>query len=105
MLPSDAMSQPSAGVLPVVLAAGLGTRMKSSRPKVLHELCGRPMLAYVLEWRARSAAGVRSVVYSPATSAITEIFAGEAGLRTPGDASGDGRRAARRPGRDPGDGE
>ncbi len=26
----------------VVLAAGQGTRMKSSRPKVLHELAGRP---------------------------------------------------------------
>ncbi|MEA2578043.1 MAG: bifunctional UDP-N-acetylglucosamine pyrophosphorylase / glucosamine-phosphate N-acetyltransferase, partial [Chloroflexota bacterium] len=33
----------------VVLAAGLGTRMKSALPKVLHPLCGRPMLAYVLD--------------------------------------------------------
>ena len=33
----------------IVLAAGKGTRMKSARPKVLHELCGRPMLWYVLE--------------------------------------------------------
>ena len=32
----------------IVLAAGKGTRMKSSRPKVLHDLCGRPMLWYVL---------------------------------------------------------
>jgi len=32
----------------IVLAAGQGTRMKSGRPKVLHELCGRPMLAHVL---------------------------------------------------------
>jgi bifunctional UDP-N-acetylglucosamine pyrophosphorylase / glucosamine-1-phosphate N-acetyltransferase len=32
----------------IVLAAGKGTRMKSARPKVLHELCGRPMLWYVL---------------------------------------------------------
>lgn len=32
----------------VVLAAGKGTRMKSASPKVLHELCGRPMLWYVL---------------------------------------------------------
>ncbi len=40
----------------VVLAAGKGTRMKSARPKVLHELCGRPMLWYVL--RALRDAGV-----------------------------------------------
>jgi bifunctional UDP-N-acetylglucosamine pyrophosphorylase / glucosamine-1-phosphate N-acetyltransferase len=33
----------------VVLAAGEGTRMKSSVPKVLHPLCGRPMLLYVIE--------------------------------------------------------
>jgi bifunctional UDP-N-acetylglucosamine pyrophosphorylase/glucosamine-1-phosphate N-acetyltransferase len=31
----------------VVLAAGLGTRMKSKRPKVLHRICGRAMGAYV----------------------------------------------------------
>ena len=33
----------------VILAAGLGTRMKSEVPKVLHEVCGRPMLAYVID--------------------------------------------------------
>lgn len=33
----------------VIMAAGKGTRMKSSRPKVLHKLAGRPMLAHVIE--------------------------------------------------------
>src|SRR3954469_5101750 len=32
----------------VVLAAGEGTRMRSTRPKPLHLLCGRAMLLYVL---------------------------------------------------------
>jgi len=32
-----------------VLAAGLGTRMRSTRPKVLHELAGRPLLDHVLD--------------------------------------------------------
>jgi bifunctional UDP-N-acetylglucosamine pyrophosphorylase/glucosamine-1-phosphate N-acetyltransferase len=32
----------------IVLAAGQGTRMKSRRAKVLHELCGVPMLGHVL---------------------------------------------------------
>jgi bifunctional UDP-N-acetylglucosamine pyrophosphorylase/glucosamine-1-phosphate N-acetyltransferase len=44
----------------IVLAAGKGTRMKSERPKVLHELCGRPMLWYVL--RALRAAGIVEIV-------------------------------------------
>ncbi len=33
----------------VVLAAGLGTRMKSSLPKVMHRLAGRPMILHLLE--------------------------------------------------------
>jgi bifunctional UDP-N-acetylglucosamine pyrophosphorylase / glucosamine-1-phosphate N-acetyltransferase len=44
----------------IVLAAGKGTRMKSATPKVLHELCGRPMLWYVL--RALRSAGVDDMV-------------------------------------------
>src|SRR3954449_7230207 len=33
----------------VILAAGEGTRMRSSTPKVLHPLCGRPMLLHVVD--------------------------------------------------------
>jgi bifunctional UDP-N-acetylglucosamine pyrophosphorylase/glucosamine-1-phosphate N-acetyltransferase len=32
----------------IILAAGKSTRMKSRRPKVLHEVCGKPMLDFVL---------------------------------------------------------
>jgi len=32
----------------VVLAAGLGTRMKSAKPKVMHPLAGRPMIAHLM---------------------------------------------------------
>jgi bifunctional UDP-N-acetylglucosamine pyrophosphorylase/glucosamine-1-phosphate N-acetyltransferase len=33
----------------VILAAGKSTRMKSHRPKPLHEICGRPMLHYIAQ--------------------------------------------------------
>ena len=41
-------TDPSA-VAAVILAAGLGTRMKSDKAKVLHEVLGRPMIQYVVE--------------------------------------------------------
>ena len=36
----------------VIMAAGKGTRMKSSLPKVLHKLAGRPLLQHVLQTAA-----------------------------------------------------
>jgi bifunctional UDP-N-acetylglucosamine pyrophosphorylase / glucosamine-1-phosphate N-acetyltransferase len=71
----------SARTTAVVLAAGLGTRMKSSLPKVLHPLCGRPMLAYVLDAWAEATKATEAtdaarpvVVYSPAVDAIRAAF-------------------------------
>jgi UDP-N-acetylglucosamine diphosphorylase/glucosamine-1-phosphate N-acetyltransferase len=43
-IPIDKSNPYPVGV--VILAAGKGTRMKSERAKVLHSVCGRPMLAY-----------------------------------------------------------
>jgi bifunctional UDP-N-acetylglucosamine pyrophosphorylase / glucosamine-1-phosphate N-acetyltransferase len=37
---------PAAAPTVVILAAGQGTRMRSKTPKVLHDLCGRPMVAW-----------------------------------------------------------
>jgi bifunctional UDP-N-acetylglucosamine pyrophosphorylase / glucosamine-1-phosphate N-acetyltransferase len=58
----------------IILAAGLGTRMRSRLPKMLHRVCGRPMLAYVID-AAREATGDRPlVVYSPATAQVRDAF-------------------------------
>ncbi len=42
------MRNSSSNLAVIVLAAGKGTRMKSRRAKVLHEMCGRSMLGHVL---------------------------------------------------------
>src|SRR5829696_2420018 len=44
----------------VILAAGEGTRMRSALPKVLHPICGRPMILWPL--LAARAAGAERVV-------------------------------------------
>src|SRR5688572_29794064 len=48
-------------VTAVLLAAGQGTRMKSDLPKVLHPLCGKPMIWHVLQ-ALKSAATEKPVV-------------------------------------------
>jgi bifunctional UDP-N-acetylglucosamine pyrophosphorylase/glucosamine-1-phosphate N-acetyltransferase len=80
----------------VVLAAGLGTRMKSELPKVLHPLCGRRMLDYVLEAATAATATRPLVVYSPATAAVREAVADAAdtALQAEPLGTGDALRAA-----------
>jgi bifunctional UDP-N-acetylglucosamine pyrophosphorylase/glucosamine-1-phosphate N-acetyltransferase len=63
----------------VVLAAGKGTRIKSSRPKVLHRVAGVPMIDHVLE--AARALGPRSITVvvghqAPALKAALEARSG-----------------------------
>ncbi len=50
----------------VVLAAGQGTRMRSAVPKVLHEICGRPMGLWPVAAALEAGAGKVVVVDSPA---------------------------------------
>jgi bifunctional UDP-N-acetylglucosamine pyrophosphorylase/glucosamine-1-phosphate N-acetyltransferase len=57
----------------VILAAGEGKRMRSRQPKVLHPLCGRPLIAYPL--RAAHALADRFVVVAPPdTPALREAL-------------------------------
>ncbi|HVL71929.1 MAG TPA: bifunctional UDP-N-acetylglucosamine diphosphorylase/glucosamine-1-phosphate N-acetyltransferase GlmU [Beijerinckiaceae bacterium] len=61
------MTEPKAArtCLAIVLAAGEGTRMKSDRPKVLHAVGGRSLLAHVLAAVAGSGATRAAVVVGP----------------------------------------
>ena len=44
----------------IILAAGMGTRMKSEKPKVLHKVCGKTLAAWVID--AAKKAGAKEVV-------------------------------------------
>lgn len=62
----------------LVLAAGKGTRMKSGRAKVLHEVAGRPLLGFALA-SAKSLGAQRLIVVVGRDAALVqEAFAGEA---------------------------
>jgi len=54
----------------VVLAAGMGTRMKSALPKVLHKIAGRSMLAHVLHAGKALGAARVVVVHGPDMIAV-----------------------------------
>src|ERR1700745_2697543 len=51
--------------LTVVLAAGEGTRMRSSLPKVLHPVAGQSLLAHVLDAAPHGAGASLAVVIGP----------------------------------------
>ncbi|MFT9295596.1 MAG: bifunctional UDP-N-acetylglucosamine diphosphorylase/glucosamine-1-phosphate N-acetyltransferase GlmU [Acetobacter orientalis] len=58
----------------VLLAAGLGTRMKSSRPKAMQRLAGRPMLAHLIA-NAAAVFDKLVVVIGPEMADVAELAA------------------------------
>jgi len=58
--------------LTVVLAAGEGTRMRSSVPKVLHAIAGQSLLAHVLRAAPSSEASALAVVVGPDHQAVAD---------------------------------
>lgn len=58
--------------LTIVLAAGEGVRMRSARPKVLHELAGRSMLAHTVSTLLKGAMGDIVVVVGPDANGVAE---------------------------------
>lgn len=60
----------------IVLAAGQGTRMKSRRPKVLHEIAGRPLVGHVLTTaRSLGAAHIEVVVRHEREQVVSALAA------------------------------
>ena len=61
-------------VTAVLLAAGQGTRMKTNLPKVLHPVCGKPMLAYALEVAGSATTGKPVVIVGKDGEALRDFL-------------------------------
>jgi bifunctional UDP-N-acetylglucosamine pyrophosphorylase / glucosamine-1-phosphate N-acetyltransferase len=59
----------------IVLAAGEGTRMRSKKPKVLHEIAGRAMIAHVLDAVGALEPAETVIVLSPGMKAVVVAVA------------------------------
>ncbi|MCL6105940.1 MAG: bifunctional UDP-N-acetylglucosamine diphosphorylase/glucosamine-1-phosphate N-acetyltransferase GlmU [Actinobacteria bacterium] len=84
----------------VVLAAGLGTRMKSKRPKVLHDVCGRPMIAWVGDAAGALSPDRMLIVLAPqAADDVHQVLSQnvEVAIQERQLGTGDAVRAAKRP--------
>ncbi|MBI5136601.1 MAG: bifunctional UDP-N-acetylglucosamine diphosphorylase/glucosamine-1-phosphate N-acetyltransferase GlmU [Nitrospirae bacterium] len=62
------------GFVALVLAAGKGTRMKSALPKVLHPVCGLPMVHHVVACAVAAGADATHVVIGHGADAVTEYL-------------------------------
>jgi bifunctional UDP-N-acetylglucosamine pyrophosphorylase/glucosamine-1-phosphate N-acetyltransferase len=71
----------SMNIFPIILAAGQGTRMRSSLPKVLHPIAGKPMLQHVVEacsaLQHREVACHMAIVYGHGGELVREHIHGE----------------------------
>ncbi|HEX3537737.1 MAG TPA: bifunctional UDP-N-acetylglucosamine diphosphorylase/glucosamine-1-phosphate N-acetyltransferase GlmU [Stellaceae bacterium] len=79
----------------IILAAGEGTRMRSARPKVLHELAGRPMIRHLIEALRPLAPTETVVVLGRGMEAVARAVApAKAVIQDPPRGTGDAVRAA-----------
>jgi len=64
-------------VTAVLLAAGQGTRMKSELPKMLHSVCGKPMLAHSLASARQASDGTPVVIVGHEADQVREAISGD----------------------------
>ena len=61
----------------IVLAAGEGTRMKSNKAKVLHSICGKPLISHVLEAASKAGVDKNVVIIGHGKEEVIECAKGE----------------------------
>ena len=66
----------------VILAAGMGKRMQSALPKVLHPLAGKPLLQHVIDTARLLRPSKLCVIYGHGGAAVPEMVAA---LAAPGE--------------------
>jgi len=64
-------------VTAILLAAGQGTRMKSDLPKMLHPICGKPLLAYSLAAAAQASDEIPVVILGHEADQVRESILGD----------------------------
>jgi len=65
----------------IILAAGMGTRMKSTKAKVLHEILGKPMILYVVETAKKVAGNDVILVIGNQADKVKKIVSEKAEVR------------------------
>lgn len=80
-----------AGLTVLIMAAGKGTRMRSALPKVLHPVCGRPMVEWAIE-AARGAGAAKVVCVTRPGDGVAERLPEDVAVAE--QASGEGTGAA-----------
>src|SRR5882672_819015 len=80
----------------IILAAGEGTRLKSARPKVLHEIAGQPMIRHVIDALRPLAPAETIVVLGGDSDSVARAVAPlPSVIQSPPRGTGDAVRAAR----------
>lgn len=62
----------------VVLAAGKGKRMNSDLPKVLHRLCGQPLISYVIDSLSKAGIADPIIIVGQGADAVRAVVGGRA---------------------------
>src|SRR5262249_18228744 len=65
---------PAAGLCVIVMAAGLGKRMRSKQAKVLHQVAGQPMVLYSVKLGLKVAGARRAVVVGHQNDQVRQVL-------------------------------